>query len=75
MSGRPDFEAAALPAAIHVTSAFILIGLLAVHVSAILLHQLVWKDGLLKRMTWSRSHRAAEIKGFPEQAGAPLAQR
>jgi cytochrome b561 len=75
MSGRPDFEAAALPGAIHVTSAFILIGLLVVHVSAILLHQLVWKDGLLTRMTWSRSHRAAEIKGFPEQAGAPLAQR
>ncbi len=73
MTSRPDFEAAALPAAIHGAAAFILTGLLALHVSAVLLHQFVWKDGLMTRMAWSRSQSSVTRESFGKTASAPLA--
>ncbi len=73
MTSRPDFEAAASPAAIHVSAAVTLIGLLALHVGAVLLHQLVWRDGLLTRMTWSRGKTGVTKESFGDTASAPLA--
>ena len=73
MSNSPDFEAAALPAAVHVAGAFVLMGLLALHVGAVLLHQLVWRDGLLTRMTWGTRKPSAAIEHLAITANAPRA--
>ena len=73
MTNSPDFEAAALPAAVHVAGAFILIGLLALHVGAVLLHQLVWRDGLLTRMTWGTRKPSAASEHLAITANAPRA--
>ena len=73
MTISPDFEAAALPAAVHVVGAFILMGLLALHVGAVLLHQLVWRDGLLTRMTWETRRPSAASEHLAITANAPQA--
>jgi cytochrome b561 len=64
----------------HTLLAFTLVAVIAAHVSAVLLHTLTLRDGMLSRMTFSlgrsdRHVRATNHASLPPPTGEPLQER